>query len=127
MAVRKIKKMAKGGNPCDPGYYWGPNGDCIPQAKKPGLLAGNSAKLGVGILSGLGAGMAAVARATSQKVADKKALKKQVDETAKKLTSNVMKKGGSTRNAKLAAMTPPKNKITRGDIITAAKRKAKKK
>ena len=36
-----------------------------------------------------------------------------------------MKKGGSVKNAKLAAMAPPTNKITRADIITAAKRKAK--
>lgn len=37
------------------------------------------------------------------------------------------KKGGSVKNAKLAAMAAPKNKITRADIITAAKKKAKKK
>ena len=37
------------------------------------------------------------------------------------------KKGGSVNNAKLAAMAAPKNKITRADIITAAKKKAKKK
>jgi hypothetical protein len=37
------------------------------------------------------------------------------------------KKGGSVRKAKLAAMAAPKNKITRADIITAAKRNAKKK
>jgi len=40
-----------------------------------------------------------------------------------------MKKGGATKNAKLAAMAPPKNKVTRADIITAVtkKKKAKKK
>ena len=27
------------------------------------------------------------------------------------------------RKAKLAAMTPPYNKVTRGDVITAAKKK----
>ena len=37
------------------------------------------------------------------------------------------KKGGTTKNAKLAAMAAPKNKITRADIITAIKKKAKKK
>ena len=37
------------------------------------------------------------------------------------------KKGGATKNAKLAAMAAPKNKITRADIITAIKKKAKKK
>lgn len=39
----------------------------------------------------------------------------------------IMKKGGATKNAKLAAMAAPKNKITRADIITAIKKKAKKK
>jgi hypothetical protein len=32
-----------------------------------------------------------------------------------------------SKKSKLAAMTPPYNKITRGDVITAAKRNAKKK
>ena len=31
------------------------------------------------------------------------------------------------RQRKLAAMTPPRNKITRGDIIAAVKKKKKKK
>ena len=43
----------------------------------------------------------------------------------------MMKKGGKAKkkvkNAKLAAMYGDPNKITRGDIITAAKRKSKKK
>jgi hypothetical protein len=42
-------------------------------------------------------------------------------------TNPTMKKGGATKNAKLAAMAAPKNKITRADIITAIKKKAKKK
>ena len=37
------------------------------------------------------------------------------------------KKGGSVKNAKLAAIAKPKNKITRADIITAVKKKAAKK
>ena len=37
------------------------------------------------------------------------------------------KKGGTVQKAKLAAMAPPKGKITRADIITAAKRNARKK
>lgn len=35
--------------------------------------------------------------------------------------------GGSTKNAKLAALAAPYNKITRADIITGAKKNAKKK
>jgi len=37
------------------------------------------------------------------------------------------KKGGTTKNAKLAAMAAPKNKITRADIITAVTKKKKSK
>lgn len=33
------------------------------------------------------------------------------------------KKKTTGKNAKLAAMTPPYNKVTRGDVITAAKKK----
>ena len=35
------------------------------------------------------------------------------------------KKGGATKNAKLAALAKPKNKITRADIIAGALKKAK--
>lgn len=38
-----------------------------------------------------------------------------------------MKKGGSVKKAKLAALAAPKNKITRADIIVGAKKKAAKK
>jgi hypothetical protein len=38
-----------------------------------------------------------------------------------------MKKGGSIKNAKLAALAAPKNKITRADIIVGAKKRAAKK
>jgi len=38
-----------------------------------------------------------------------------------------MRKRATKKKSKLAAMTPPYNKVTRGDVITAAKRNAKKK
>ena len=38
-----------------------------------------------------------------------------------------MRKRSTNKKSKLAAMTPPYNKVTRGDVITAAKRNAKKK
>lgn len=41
--------------------------------------------------------------------------------------TDTMKKGGATKNSKLAAIAAPKNKVTRRDIITAAKRNAKNK
>ena len=97
MAIKKIDCF---GATCPTGYYCGPNNKCVPQAKKPGLLAGNSAKAGVAALSTIGAGMGAVARATSAKANAKRELKKKVDDTAKKITSNVMKKGGSTSDKK---------------------------
>ena len=39
---------------------------------------------------------------------------------------NTMKKGGMVKNAKLAALAKPKNKITRADIIVGAKKRARK-
>lgn len=41
--------------------------------------------------------------------------------------NGMMKKGGSVKNAKLAALAAPKNKITRADIIVGAKKRAAKK
>lgn len=42
--------------------------------------------------------------------------------------NGMMKKGGTvSKRAKLAALAAPKNKITRADIITGAKRNVKKK
>jgi len=41
--------------------------------------------------------------------------------------NGMMKKGGMVKNAKLAALAAPKNKITRADIITGAKMKMRKK
>jgi len=38
-----------------------------------------------------------------------------------------MKKGGMVKNAKLAALAAPKDKITRADIIKGAKKRAAKK
>tara|TARA_R110000868_G_scaffold246751_1_gene503306 strand:+ start:283 stop:603 length:321 start_codon:yes stop_codon:yes gene_type:complete len=96
----KMKKMAKGGSAgCPQGYHVEEiNGPCI---KDAGTFSGPSVKVAGAILGAMGSGMAALGRATSKKVADKKALKKQVDETAKKLTSNVVrKKGGVVKKRK---------------------------
>ena len=38
-----------------------------------------------------------------------------------------MKKGGATKNAKLAALAAPKNKITRADVIAGALKGKRKK
>jgi hypothetical protein len=37
-----------------------------------------------------------------------------------------MKKGGVTKNAKLAAVAPPKNKVTRADVLARILKKKKK-
>ena len=37
-----------------------------------------------------------------------------------------MKKGGTTKNGKLAAVAPPKNKITRADVLARILKKKKK-
>ena len=37
-----------------------------------------------------------------------------------------MKAGGATKNAKLAAVAPPKNKITRADVLARILKKKKK-
>ena len=47
--------------------------------------------------------------------------------TSRSRRTEAKKKKLTPRQKKLAAMTPPRNKITRGDVITAAKKKAKKK
>ena len=46
---------------------------------------------------------------------------------AKGKSMGQMKSGGSVKNAKLAALAAPKNKITRADIIVGAKKRATKK
>jgi len=40
--------------------------------------------------------------------------------------TTTMQKGGATKNAKLAAVAPPKNKITRADVLTRILKKKKK-
>ncbi len=41
--------------------------------------------------------------------------------------NGIMKKGGMVKNAKLAALAAPKDKITRADVIAGAKMKMRKK
>ena len=38
----------------------------------------------------------------------------------------ILKKGGAAKNAKLAAVAPPKNKVTRADVLTRILKKKKK-
>lgn len=59
------------------------------------------------------------------KQTSKKVARKDVPKTLAEMQK--MKKGGMVKNAKLAALAAPKNKITRADVIVGAKRNAKKK
>jgi len=52
--------------------------------------------------------------------------KKKFPYTAKGKAAAKKAAAKSTKNKKLAAMAAPKNKVTRRDVITAARRKAKK-
>jgi hypothetical protein len=92
-ACGKVRKMAKGGNPCPEGTYWAEDGSCKPIAKQPGLLAGPSVKIAGAII---GAGLAGMGRVLSaDKRADKKAAKKVVKTATKTMADKkVMKKGG---------------------------------
>ncbi len=95
----RSKQGCNYGDDCPPGQ-WCNNGTCVPHAKPPGLLGNKSAKIGAGII---GAGVTAlgtkVARDIKENRAAKKEAKKKVDETVKKITSNVMKKGGWIQGA----------------------------
>ena len=132
---------------CPPGYYWTVQG-C--QQKGPGYkgpLSSTGAKIGVGIpLAGMiGAGVTAISDAIKAKKEKKKALTEKntpVQEPKKNggakyktggiakqtivafpgynARTDTMKKGGATKNAKLAALAAPKNKITRADVIAGA-------
>lgn len=103
MAVKKSTRSSQScnyGDDCPPGQ-WCNNGTCVPQAKKPGAFSTPSAKIAAGVL---GAGMTAIGTRVAKNIKENKAAKKQVknkiDSAAKKVTSNVMKKGGSTGDKK---------------------------
>ena len=96
MAVKKTTRSSQScnyGDDCPTGQ-WCNNGTCVPYAKKPGVLSGPSVKVaGAVIGSGLAA-MGTYLAKTRDKSNTKKAQNKKIDETLKKVTSKVMKKGG---------------------------------
>ncbi len=124
MAVKstKSKQGCNYGDDCPPGQ-WCNNGTCVPHAKQPGLLGNKSAKIGAGII---GAGITAlgtkVAKDIKENRATKKEAKKKVDETAKKITSNVMKKGGWIQSAiKKPGALREQLGVKKGETIPKAK------
>jgi len=103
MAVKKVKSKQNcmGAGDCPDGYYCGSGGTCLPQKKSPGTFSGPSTKIAGAIigsgLAAMGTYLSAGKKAARQKEKDEK---KKVDNTAKKITSKVMKKGGSTSDKK---------------------------
>jgi hypothetical protein len=93
----KTRKMAKGGSAgCPPGYYIEYTGG--PCLKIPKTFDGPSVKVAGAILgTGISALGARIASNISENRKEKKEIKKSVDETAKKITNKVMKKGGMVK------------------------------
>jgi hypothetical protein len=150
------KKMKTGGTAkkglCPDGYYWTVQGCEKKMPGHKGPFSSTGSKIGVGIpLAGMiGAGVSAISKAIKNKKAKKKeeAAAKPTEETKKRggakyqrggiakqeivgmpgynARTDTMKMGGA-KKSKLAAMAAPKGKITRADVITAAKRNARKK
>jgi hypothetical protein len=104
MAVKKTKSKqgCNYGDDCPPGQ-WCNNGTCVPHKKSPGIFDGPSVKV-AGALIGAGlAGMGTYLSAGKRNAKKKeKEEKKKVDATAKKITSNVMKKGGMVKKRVVA-------------------------
>jgi len=97
MAIKKTgsKQNCMTGGDCPDGYYCGPGGTCLPQKKSPGTFSGPSVKVAGAILGGAGAAIGTYLSAGKRDAKKKeKAEQKKIDDTAKKITSNVMKKGG---------------------------------
>ena len=120
MAIKKTgsKQNCMTGGDCPDGYYCGPGNTCLPQKKSPGTFAGPSVKVAGAILGGAGAAIGAYLSAGKRDDRKKaKEAKKKIDDTAKKITSNVMKKGGMIK--KIAAI----KKITPVKKRTATKKK----
>jgi len=94
----KAKKMAVGGSskkqPCEYGEYW--NGTkCVKNISNKvgaGVLAA-----GIGSMAAYLAGTSDKAIARSKAREEKKAANKKIDNALKKVTSNVMKKGGMVK------------------------------
>jgi hypothetical protein len=119
MAVTKTKSKqnCNYGDDCPPGQ-WCNNGTCVPQKKSPGTFSGPSVKVAGAILGGAGAAIGTYLSAGKRDDRKKaKEAKKKIDDTAKKITSNVMKKGGMIK--KIAAV----KKISPVKKRTATKKK----
>jgi len=146
--VTPVKKMKSGGSsgPCPKGYHL-EDGICTEN-----MFHTLSSKIGVGTTVGgmIGVGAKAISDAIKAKKERKKAQAetKSTEEVKRKggakyktggiakqtivafpgynARTDTMKKGGATKNAKLAAVAAPKNKVTRADVLTRILKNKKK-
>ena len=100
MAVRKANQDCWVGADCPPEHAC-IGGKCVPWAKKPGPLSSPSAKAAASVIGSGLAAMGTYLKATGDKATKKRAVKKQVDDAVKKVTSNVMKKGGMVKKVSM--------------------------
>jgi hypothetical protein len=143
-----IKKMKTGGaKPCGPLLCPDGNGSCIncPSGKKAGVII-------TAIASGMANALGGKKRQANE--AAKKAAEEAANTPVAKFTKTLnnklitkktggqtivgmprynattrpmeMKSGGATKNAKLAAVAPPRNKVTRADVLTRILKKKNK-
>ena len=141
---------------CPDGQYWSVQGciDKMPGHKGP--FSSTSSKIGAGTLIGglLTSAGAKIGQKIKAKQANKKAAEEAANTPVAKFTKSLnnklitkkmggqtivgmpiynattrpmqMKSGGATKNAKLAAVAPPRNKVTRADVLTRILKKKKK-
>ncbi len=97
MAVKKSTQNCFNNTDCGPGYYCASNSTCVALSKKPGTFSGPSVKVAGSIIGAGLAGMGTYLAKTRDKSNTKKAMNKKIDDTLKKVTSKVMKKGGMVK------------------------------
>jgi hypothetical protein len=102
----KNRKMAEGGSSknelCPKGEFW--DGEkCVKNISQRVAAGTFAAGLGsiIGVLAGTSDKAMARSKARDAKKDAKKVLNKKIDDAAKKLTSNVMKKGGMVKKSSL--------------------------
>jgi hypothetical protein len=104
------------------------NGDTVTKtAQTTNGYAGPSARKVKTVVDKAGNTVSEKEKNISVKAADRK-IKRVINNVGRNANDTYSyKKGGAVKNAKLAALAAPKNKITRADVIVGAKRNARKK
>lgn len=111
MLTNKLIKNKPVGTECPPGYLKGPDGKCVESKKlnPPSPPVPGPPKLKSG--------------GSVSKLAKVGVMNENLGPSGQ---YGIAKKGGSVKKAKLAAVAPPKNKITRADVLTRILKKKKK-